>query len=229
VSISPGDDTDSTKSDGEYDSEHDPDVDMGMEDNVDEPNGVDLHSDFDMDRDGDDDKEQDVEEEDKVEKEEEDEDEDDGKEPRTISHMEIVCTSADDLDTTVGDQRIILPEQGQEMREHTPRPHPPELALKPQRPAPRPQPQMPETPCRSGLEDSGLVTPQKPPPAVPSPRGAEAARITSEVDVDQQLLGDVAGGESLPDIPLPDVPLSDVPLPYAPLPEARLDGPVGEE
>jgi hypothetical protein len=54
------------------------------------------------------------------------------------------------------------------------------------------------------------------------------------VDVDQQLLIESAGGDSLPDVPLPDVPLPDVtlpdvPLPDVPLPEARPDGSVGEE
>ena len=33
--------------------------------------------------------------------------------------------SADDVDTMVDDESTVLPEQGQEMREHTPRPQPP--------------------------------------------------------------------------------------------------------
>jgi len=56
VSISSDNDTDSAqKSDGEYDSEHDPDVDMHMEDEVDALDEVDLASDryFEMDTDGD--------------------------------------------------------------------------------------------------------------------------------------------------------------------------------
>jgi len=65
----------------------------------------------------------------------------------------------------------------------------------------------------------GLLMPQKPRPAVPTLREAEAARNASDVDVDQQLLGESAGGDSLPDVPHPD----------APLPEARPDGSVGEE
>jgi len=149
VSISSDDDTDSTeKSDGEYDSEHDSDVDMCMEDDVDAPDGVDFDGDVDMERDGDDDEEEDNEEEDneeedeekedeeEVEEEDEDEeqdkDEDDGKEPRTIGQGEMVNTSADDADTMVDNERTVLPEQGQEMREHTPR-------LQPPAPAPRPQ------------------------------------------------------------------------------------------
>jgi len=88
------------------------------------------------------------------------------------------------------------------------------------------------------------VTPQKPRPAAPTLQEAEAARNTLDVDVEQQLLGELAGGDSLPDVPLPDVllpdvslpdvplpdvPLPDVPLPDVPLPEARPDGSVGEE
>jgi len=218
VSISSDDDTDSTESDGEYDSELDPDVDMRMEDDVDAPDGVDLDGDVDMERDGDDEEEEDEKKEDE-EEEEVDEDEDDGKEPRTIGQGEMVNTSADDVDTMVDDQPIVLPEQCQEMREHTPRPQPPAPAPRPQTPDPRPRPRTPETHPLSGLEHLGLVTPQKPRPAVPTQREAEAAGNTSDVDVDQQLLIESAGGDSLPDVPLPDVPL----------PEARPDGSVGEE
>jgi len=70
----------------------------------------------------------------------------------------------------------------------------------------------------------GLVTPQKPRPAVPTFREAEAAGNTFDVDVDQQLLGKSAGGDNLPNVPLPDVPLPEVPLPGA-----RPVGLVGEE
>jgi len=42
---------------------------------------------------------------------------------------------------------------------------------------------------------------------VPSLLEAEAAGNTSDVDVDQSLLGQSAGGNSLPEVPLPDVPL----------------------
>jgi hypothetical protein len=108
------------------------------------------------------------------------------------------------------------------------------------------------------LEHLGLVTPQKPRLAVPTLQEAETAGNTSgvdvDVDVDQQLLSESAGGDSLPNVllpnvPLPDVsltefPLPDVPLPIFPLPDvslaevplpnvllptARLDGSVGEE
>jgi len=224
VSISSDDDTDSTKSDGEYDSELDPDVDMRMEDDVDAPDGVNLDGDVDMERDGDDVEEEDEKKEDEEEEvvdedEEEDKDEDDGKEPRTIGQGEMVNTSADDVDTMVEDQPIVLPEQCQEMSEHTPRPQRPAPAPRPQTPDPRPRPRTPETHPVSGLEHLGLVTPQKPCPAVPTQREAEAPGNTSDVDVDQQPLIESAGGDSLPNVPLPDVPL----------PEARPDGSVGEE
>jgi hypothetical protein len=90
----------------------------------------------------------------------------------------------------------------------------------------------------------GLVTPQKPRPAAQTLREAEAAGNTSDVDVEQQLLGESEGGDGLPDgplldVPLPDVPVPDVPLPDVPLPDVRLpdipppearpDGSVGEE
>ena len=63
------DDTLFTKQSGaKYDSKHDSDVDLRMDDNVDAPYGVDLDSDVDMDRDGhnqvDDEEEEDYEDED---------------------------------------------------------------------------------------------------------------------------------------------------------------------
>jgi len=137
VSIFTDDDTNSTESYAEYATEHDPDVDMCMEDDVDAPDGVDLDSDVDIEKDGDDEEEEDEEEKDEEEEdgeeqnweeneedkdEEQDKDEDDGKEPRTIGHRELVNTSGDDGDTIINDQTILLPEQGQEMRGHTPPP-----------------------------------------------------------------------------------------------------------
>jgi hypothetical protein len=130
------------------------------------------------------------------------------------------------------------------MRKHTPPPQPPVPAPQPQTTEPSPQPRTPETYTLSGLDFLRLVTPQKPRPAAPTLREAEAAGNTSHVDVEQQLLGQSAGGNSLPDVPLPDVPLLDVPLPDVPLsdvplpnvplpdvtlPEARPAGLVGEE
>jgi len=84
------------------------------------------------------------------------------------------------------------------------------------------------------LEFLGLVNPQQPRPAAQILREAEAARNTSDVEVDQQLLSESAGGHSLPNVPLPNVPLPIVPLPNVPLPNVTLpeacpDVSVGEE
>jgi len=57
---------------------------------------------------------------------------------------------------------------------------------------------------------------------VPTQEEAEGAGNTSVVDVDQLLLGERAGGDSLPDILPPDVTLSDVALPHSPLPDVPL-------
>ena len=93
------------------------------------------------------------------------------------------------------------------------------------------------------------MTAQKPLPVAPTLTEAEAARNTSDIDVEQQLLSESAGVDSLPhvpllDVPLPNVPLSDVPLltvplrdvplPNVPLPDVHfgeeyLDGSVGEQ
>ena len=75
----------------------------------------------------------------------------------------------------------------------------------------------------NGLEFSGLVTAQKPCPSAPTLRDTEAAGNTSDVNVDQQLLGESACVDSLPDISCADVPLLDFPPHDVPLPEARPD------
>ena len=223
---------------------------MRMEDDVDALDGVDLDGDVDMEWDGDDDEEEDEEEEDEEkedeeeveeedEDEEEDKDEDDGKQPRTIGQGEMVNTSAEDTDTMVDNEPTVLPEQGQEMRKHTPGTQPAAPAPPPQIPEPPLRPRTPETDALSGLEFLGLLTPQKPRPVVPTLRDSGAAGNTSDVDVEQQLLGKLAGGDSLPNVPIPDVPLPDVPFPDVPLPdvplpdvsvpEAHPDGSVDEE
>jgi hypothetical protein len=101
----------------------------------------------------------------------------------------MVNLSADDVDTMVDDQPILLNEQGQKMRKHTPwrqhmvpapRSQTPERCLSPRNPEPAPL---------MGLEHMGLLTPQKPRPAMPTLEEAEAARNTSDMNVDQQLLG----------------------------------------
>jgi len=62
MSISSDDVTNSTKLDGEYDSEGNADVDLGMVDDVDAPDGIDLYSDVDMERDSEDEEDEDEEE-----------------------------------------------------------------------------------------------------------------------------------------------------------------------
>ena len=156
--------------DAEYDPEQDSDVDMRMEDELDALCGVDLDGNVDMQREGDDEKEEDEEEEhgEEEEDEDEDEDEDDGKEPQKIGQGEMVNILADKVDIMVHYQPIVLPEQGQEMRDHT-------LQLQPLMPAPLPQSsesrpplRTPETHPLSELECLGLATLYKPHRAAPT-------------------------------------------------------------
>ena len=104
-----------------------------MKDDVDAPDGIDLDSNVDMEWDSDNKEEEDEENEDEQEEnedkeedkdEEQDNDEDDGKEPQTIGQGEMVNTSADEVDTMVDDQPIVLPEHVSEMCGYTPRPQP---------------------------------------------------------------------------------------------------------
>jgi len=247
VPISSDDDTDYTEeSDHEFDSELDPAVDIRMEDDVCAPNDIDLDSDVDIIWDGKDE----VEENDQGEEdeEEEDEDEDDGKEARTIGQRDIIYTLADNVDTIVDNQPIVLPEQGQKMHKHTPHPHPPAPAPRPQTLQLHPQQQTPATHLLSGCVYLRLLIRRKPRPAVTTLEEAVAAGSTVHVDVDQELLIESAGGEilsdvpgavllicdvPLPDITLLDVPLTDVllpgvPLSDIPLPEALPDGSAGQ-
>jgi hypothetical protein len=208
VPISSDDVTNSTESDGEYNSELDPVVDMHMEDDVDAPDSIDLDGDVDMERDDEHEEEEDEKNEDEEEvevdqDEQEDKDENDGKEPRTMSQGEMVNTSAGDVHTMLDAQPIVLPETCQEMREHTTRPQPQGAAPRPQIPDTRPRPRTPQTHPVSGLEYLRIVILQKPHPAEPTPPQAEAAGNTSAVDVDQQLLIKSAGGNCRPDVPLP--------------------------
>jgi hypothetical protein len=84
----------------------------------------------------------------------------------------MVNTLADDVDMMVDDQPIVQPEHAQEMCEHTPWPKPLAPTSQAHTLEPRPRPQTPETHPLSGLEDLGLVTLQKPHPAVRSLQGA---------------------------------------------------------
>jgi len=218
MSISSEDDTASTESDGNYDSELDSDVDMHMEDAVDAPDCVDSDSDVHMARDGDNGEEEAEEEEDekkedaKDKEQEENKDEDDCKEPRTIGKGVMVNTSYDYVDIMVDDVPIVLHEQGQEIRDHTARPQHPAPATRPLTPDPCPRPRTPETHALSRFQHLGLGMMQKPRPAVPTVREAESGGNTSDGDVDQPVLIESAGGDSLSDVPPPDVPLPDISL-----------------
>jgi hypothetical protein len=127
-------DTESTKSDGKHDSELDSDVDMRMEEDVNALQAIDLDGDVDVRRDiedeADEEEENGQEEDEKEQQEEEDEDEDqdededNGKDPWTIGQGEMVNILTDNTDTMVDDQPTMLPEQGQEIRKHTPQPQP---------------------------------------------------------------------------------------------------------
>ena len=74
------------------------------------------------------------------EDEEENEDKDNGKEPRMVAQEEMANASADNIDRFVDYRPTVLPEQGQEMREHTPLPQPLAPAPGPQTPEPLPYP-----------------------------------------------------------------------------------------
>jgi hypothetical protein len=144
MAISSDNYTDSTEQDGGYDSEHHSNVDMRMEDDVDAPDGVDFDGEVDIERDSEDEDEEDEEKENEKEEEVVDEDEqdneDNGKEPRMIGQEEMVYTSAEDADTMVDDEPTVLPEHGQEMHKHSPRPQPPPPALWPHSLEPPPRP-----------------------------------------------------------------------------------------
>jgi len=126
----------------------------------------------------------------------------------------------------LGDPPIVQPEQGEELRAHTPRPQHAAPAPRPQAPEPRPRPRTLETHPLNGLEHLGLATPLEPSPAVPTLQEAEVAGNTSYLNVEPQLLNESAGGDSLADVPLPDVHLPDIPLPIVPLSGASPDGSV---
>jgi len=206
VSIAIDDNTDSTKeSDCEYASEHDADGGLCMEDDVDTVLGIDLDVNVDMEMHCDDEEEdneerKDQEKDEEEEDEEEDENEDNGKEPQMIGQGEMEKTSSDDVDTMVDNQPTVLPEQGQEFREHTPYPQPPLSALRPATPDPRLRPRTWENHTLSRLECLGLVLLQKPGPAVPTLPEDEGAGKPMDINVNQQLVRISVGGISLPEV-----------------------------
>jgi len=68
----------------------------------------------------------------------------------------MVNSSACNVDTIVDDEPNVLPEQGQEMREHAAWQQPPAPAQRPQTLKPHPQPRTPECYPLSGLEFFGV-------------------------------------------------------------------------
>jgi len=102
---------------------------------------------------------------------------------------------------------IPISKKSQEMWEHTPWPQPPVPA--PWLPTldPRPSPWSLENFTFCVLELFGLLMLQNPHLAVPTLNEAEAAGTTSHVDVDQQPLGESAGGNRLPNVLLPSIHL----------------------
>jgi len=136
MSMSSDDDTNFTdESDCELVWEHDSDVGLWLEGDVDAPYSVDSDGDVAMELDGDDveaKKEEEEDEEVDHDKDEEDddgeaedEDEDDCEEPRTIGQGAMINTSTVHVESIEDPLPIMQPEQGQEMREHTPQPPPP--------------------------------------------------------------------------------------------------------
>jgi hypothetical protein len=89
-----------------------------------------------------------------------DEDEDDGKESRMIGQRVMVNPSAEKSDTMIADSPPRLPEQRQEMCNHTLRPQPWAPAPRLETPQPPPRPHTPETHTLTGLQFLGVVEPQ---------------------------------------------------------------------
>jgi len=96
----------------------------------------------------------------------------------------MVYSSADDVDTMIDDQPIVLPEQGQEIREPTPWPQPPASASRPKTPELLPGSRTPETHPLGQFEIFGLVTPLQPHGAVPTLQLAEAPGNSSDLHMD---------------------------------------------
>jgi len=136
-----------------------------------------------------------------------------------IRQGEMENSSGDDVDTMVEDQPIVPPEQDQEMRQNTPRLQSTATDSQPHTLGSHPRSRTPETHPLGGLHFLGFVMPQKPDPAVPTLVEAGTCRKTSDMNVDHQQLGELVGGDSLPDLPLSNIPL----------PVLHLEGSVGEK
>jgi hypothetical protein len=119
----------------------------------------------------------------------------------------------------------VLPEECQEKHEHTLQAQPAAPAPCPQTPERRPQPRTPETYPLSWLDHLGQVTTEKPLAGEltlrPSKAVGNTSKVALDVDQDQQMLTESAGGNSLSNGPLPKGPVSNLPVP-----ETHRDGSV---
>jgi len=98
-----------------------------------------------------------------------------------IGQGEMLNTPAVNVDTTIDNQPVVLPEPGQEMFEYTPWPPPPAAAPGPHTSEPHPQPWTLENNPLGGIHIPGLLTPQEPSPTVPTLWETEATVHTSDV------------------------------------------------
>jgi hypothetical protein len=127
---------------------------------------------------------------------------------------EMVNPSADDVYPLVDKGPSVLPDQGQEMHEHTPQPEAPVPTPWPEALEPCPGQQPPATHPLSRLHLLGLVMPQKPHTVVTTQGEAGVPRMSSavdrELDREQQLLPKFPGGDRLPDTAFRGIHLPDV-------------------
>jgi hypothetical protein len=148
--------------DPEYDSIHEPDAHMSMEDDVDALDGVDLDGDEYRERDSDDQEEM-------------------------IVQGDMVNRSQNDMDPIVDDQLIVRTEPGQEIPRKTSQQQASALAPWPQTLDRRLQPRTEEVYPLGGLEDLVHVMLLKSCPAVATLQEAKVAVNGLDVDVDQQV------------------------------------------
>jgi hypothetical protein len=100
----------------------------------------------------------------------------------------MVYTLADNVDTMIDNQRIVLPEQGQEMGEHTPCPQPLEPAPRPGTLDPGLRLQTPETSLLSWLEYLWCLKMQNPRLEEPTLLEVDPPRSSSDMDMYKQLM-----------------------------------------
>jgi len=101
-----------------------------------------------------------------------------------------------------GNQHIVLPEQGRQMREHTPQLQPPATATRRQIPQSSPRLMTPGTNQLCELEKLGFATAQRHRRPVPTLEESSAPGNTYDLDEDQHLHSDEPGGDCRPDVHL---------------------------